>query len=157
MNRDEFKAIIRGDEGLSLAAYLDCCDATAASDCRCAKRGTWTIGHGHTGPDVHEGDVISLAQAEQLLNEDCAKAVAGCRQAFGWFNDLCDKRQNVLASMAFNMGIHGVLEFKKMLAAIETRDWVRAANEMRASKWSGQVGRRAARLADMLESGDTVH
>jgi lysozyme len=157
MNRDEFKALIRQDEGLGLTAYYDCCGVTTRAACKCEKIGTLTVGHGHTGPDVHEGDVISLAHAERLLEDDCAKAVSLCRQGLAFFDALDDKRQCVLASMVFQMGLRGTLEFKRMLAAIESKDWVRAANEMKMSHWASQARSRCARLAEMLERGDTIH
>lgn len=35
----------------------------------------WTIGYGHYGPDVKEGDTITEEEAILLLNKDMAKAV----------------------------------------------------------------------------------
>lgn len=46
-----------GDEGLSLKAYKD----TA---------GVWTIGWGHTGPEVHEGLVWTREQCVAALHAD---------------------------------------------------------------------------------------
>src|SRR5579875_391443 len=51
-------------EGLRLKAYQDA-------------NGVWTIGYGHTGPDVHAGLSITQEQAEALLLQDVASAVAG--------------------------------------------------------------------------------
>jgi len=48
-------------EGVRLQAYQD-------------QEGTWTIGIGHTGPEVHAGLVISMPQAMQLLREDISHA-----------------------------------------------------------------------------------
>lgn len=157
MNREELKAVIRGDEGLSLQAYYDCCDAKFRADCKCKKPGTLTIGYGHCGPEIREGDVIPLAEAERLLDDDCAKAVSECREKFDFFNFLDDDRQNAIASMAYNIGMPRLLGFKKMLAAIEAKDWKRAADEARSSRWAGEVGARASRIASMIEIGSTVH
>ena len=55
-------ALIREFEGLSLKAYL--CPA-----------GKLTIGYGHTGSDVFAGKVISVAEAEELLEHDVAAFV----------------------------------------------------------------------------------
>lgn len=49
--------LIKRFEGLQLKAYK--CPA-----------GIWTIGYGHTGPEVKEGKVITLAEAETLLRMD---------------------------------------------------------------------------------------
>jgi lysozyme len=53
--------------------------------------------------------------------------------------------------MAFNMGVRGLLNFKKMLAAVETGQWGVAAKEMLDSTWAHQVPQRAARLAQQME------
>lgn len=49
--------IIKTFEGLRLRAYK--CPA-----------GKWTIGYGHTGPDVHPGLEITKERAEELLRQD---------------------------------------------------------------------------------------
>jgi GH24 family phage-related lysozyme (muramidase) len=43
----------------------------------------------------------------------------------------------------FNLGVGGFSTFRKMIAAVERRDWTAAAEEMRDSIWYHQVGRRA--------------
>ena len=55
-------ALIREFEGLRLKAYL--CPA-----------GKLTIGYGHTGSDVFAGKVISVVEAEELLEHDVADFV----------------------------------------------------------------------------------
>lgn len=50
---------LREFEGLELTAYQDVA-------------GVWTIGYGHTGPDVHKGLTITQDQAEELLYRDLA-------------------------------------------------------------------------------------
>ncbi|MBI1234786.1 MAG: glycoside hydrolase family protein [Alphaproteobacteria bacterium] len=49
--------MVRAHEGLRLSAYL--CPA-----------GVWTIGYGHTGPDVRAGLTITEPQAETFLRLD---------------------------------------------------------------------------------------
>lgn len=50
-------------EGVRLTAYQDV-------------RGRWTIGYGHTGPDVHAGLVWTQQQAEDALAKDIAWAAS---------------------------------------------------------------------------------
>jgi len=57
-------------------------------------------------------------------------------------------------NMLFNLGYTRFLGFKKMLHAIEVRDFNHAANEMLDSKWAGQVGQRAIELAQIMRSGE---
>ncbi len=56
-------AMTKGFEGLRLTAYQDVA-------------GVWTVGFGHTGPDVHAGMTITQAEADALLRKDLASAVA---------------------------------------------------------------------------------
>ena len=69
------------------------------------------------------------------------------------FDTLSTNRQNVLVNMAFNLGIYGLLRFKKMLLAVEKQDWDEAANQMLDSRWSKQVGNRSKELADIMRQG----
>lgn len=55
--------LIKDFEGLELAAYPD--PATGGDP--------WTIGYGHTGPEVKRGLTIDTAQADALLRQDLAK------------------------------------------------------------------------------------
>ena len=140
MNRDVLRALLIKHEGLRLKPYID-------------SVGKVTIGVGRNLDDVG----ISEKEAMILLDNDVARVVAECRENFAWFNSLCDARQNVICSMVFNMGLDHFKEFKKMIAAIECGDFASASNEMKASKWAGQVGKRAIELAQMMEDGDTIH
>ena len=58
--------LLRRWEGCRLAAYPD--PASGGEP--------WTIGYGHTGPDVVPGLVISQQQAEAWLEADAAEAGA---------------------------------------------------------------------------------
>ena len=58
--------------------------------------------------------------------------------------------------MAFNLGVGGLLAFTKMFAALQERDWDRAAAEMLDSRWARQVGDRAVRLAQQMTSNAWV-
>src|ERR1700760_1769829 len=60
-------ALTRSFEGLRLTAYQD-------------SAGVWTIGYGHTGPEVHRGQCIDETQAEALLRADLASAVQCVRR-----------------------------------------------------------------------------
>jgi len=58
--------------------------------------------------------------------------------------------QNILVNMAYNLGVSGLLKFKKTLSALECKDYQTAADEMLDSRWARQVGLRAYRLADRV-------
>ena len=63
---NEGKKVTKYFESLKLRAYPD--PATGGKP--------WTIGYGHTGPDVYPGLAISQTRADQLLDADLAKAEA---------------------------------------------------------------------------------
>lgn len=67
-------------------------------------------------------------------------------QRFDWFNGLSEIRSIVITNLAYNIGINGVSKFKKMIAAIEKKDWSEAANQLKDSKWFNQVGKRGEDL-----------
>ena len=61
-------------------------------------------------------------------------------------------RKSVIVNMAFNMGYATLATFVNTLKAIEERRFMDAAGGMLASKWAGQVGARAQRLADSMKT-----
>ena len=67
-----------------------------------------------------------------------------------WWEDLPEKAQTVVASMVFNMGWPRFSRFKKMLGALEDRDYIRAATEMEDSLWFAQVKSRGVELKQLM-------
>lgn len=65
-----------------------------------------------------------------------------------------EPRRAVLVSMAYQMGVHGVLQFKRFLAAMKDKNYDLAHDEMLDSKWARQTPARAKRHASVIESGD---
>lgn len=127
------------DEGCRLTAYQDTV-------------GVWTIGYGHTG-GVKKGDKITQKEAEEFLLEDTLEAARDASTLPVGFDGLNAVRQAVLINMTFNLGLTRVLNFKRFLSAVQIRDFDRAALEMLDSKWAGQVGQRAIRLAKLMKQG----
>lgn len=62
-----------------------------------------------------------------------------------------DEAWDVLYMMAYQMGVNGVLKFKKMIKALEVQDYVEASNQMRQSRWYIQTPLRAERMARIME------
>lgn len=134
---------LRRDEGLRLTAYPDP-DTDAAP---------WTIGYGHTGPEVHRGLVWTKDEAEAALTADVARVQGELNAAMPWWRTLDDVRQDVLANMAFNMGVAGLSTFKLFLADVRMGRFGQAAALMLMSKWASEVGERAMRLLILMEHG----
>ena len=84
--------LIKDSEGLVLKTYK--CPA-----------GIPTVGFGHTGPDVHMGETITVERATELLVMDLAKFEQGVAE-------LCpvatDNEFSALVSFAFNLGLESL-------------------------------------------------
>lgn len=136
MNRTELREQLIIDEGLRLKPYKD-------------SVGKLTIGVGRNLDDRG----ISMHEAMFLLDNDIEAVEDDLDQRLPWWRGLSDARQLVIANMCFNLGICRLLGFKNTLAAIKSGDYAAAADGMLASKWAGQVGKRAHRLAKMMREG----
>lgn len=106
----------------------------------------WTVGIGRNLEDLG----ITEAEAHFLLANDIKRVRAELDRALPWWTTLSPVRSAVLVDMAFNMGIKRLLGFKKMLAALEARDYPETAKQMGDSKWFHDVGKRADRLITMM-------
>jgi lysozyme len=113
----------------------------------------WTIGIGHTGPDVHEGTVWTDQQIDAVFMADLEECMADCTSRFPWFSRLDQVRQAVVLGMRFQLGMRGLAGFPKMLAYIRDQRFPQAAGEMRNSLWARQTPSRANRMAAMMETG----
>lgn len=142
-------ADLKRDEGLRLKAYPD---PLSGGD-------PWTIGYGHTGPDVLRGTVWTREQAEAALIADILEHNAELARHLPWVDRLDPARRRVLQNMAFNLGVgkpggtKGLLGFKNTLGMIERGEYERAADAMMKSLWAKQVGKRAARLSATMRTG----
>jgi lysozyme len=136
MNTDLLKDELVRDEGLKLKPY------------RCTA-GKLTIGVGRNLDDVG----ISASEAMLLLEHDINRVIAKLSYHLPWWSSLSENRQRVLANMAFNLGIDGLLKFKNTLSYIQNGNYSEAAKAMLESKWAKQVGERAVRLSKMMEAG----
>lgn len=127
--------VLRRDEGLRLKPYH--CTA-----------GALTIGYGRNLDAVG----ISYDEAEMMLARDVA---ASEREAaiYPWFAGLDAARRAVVVCMLFNLGAAGFRKFRATHAALARGDYAAAARQMLASKWAGQVGARAERLAESMRTG----
>jgi len=63
-------------------------------------------------------------------------------------------RRDILISMAYQMGVNGLAEFKNTLAMIADGNFSGAANGMLTSLWAKQTPNRAKRHAEVMRTGD---
>lgn len=124
------------DEGRSLMPYRD-------------SRNCLTIGIGR----CLDTDGISLAECYMMLDNDLRIIERDCL-TLPWFNTLTDVRKDVIMMLRFNLGLHGLLSFKNMIAAIEREDWIEAGVQMTNSNAARQTGERYKGLANAFASND---
>lgn len=137
MIMDEMRAELVRDEGLRLKPYKDTVGKT-------------TIGIGRNLDDVG----ISRDEAYLMLTNDILRTSDSLDANLPWWKTLNEIRQRVLLNMAFNLGINSLLGFKNTLAMIQAGKYEEAAVGMLSSKWAGQVGARAQRLAEQMVKGE---
>lgn len=116
---------IKDFEGRSLVAY------------RCPA-GIWTIGSGHTGPDVHQGMTITDAMADELLMDDILKVVRGLAR---FVNVPVTEGQFIaLTSLGFNIGVTKMTrQCPKLMRAVNACDTEEAARQFLDITRSGVV------------------
>ena len=139
MDLSKLKEELRRDEGFRSHAYKD-------------HLGFLTIGIGRL-IDHRRGGGITEEEAEYLLQNDIQKVVAALDKKLPWFKNLSDARQRALINMAFQLGVEGLMAFKKTLRALEVGHYERAAIEVLDSKYYQQTPERAWRVAAMLREG----
>lgn len=129
----DFKSLMRREEGLSLKETPD------------------SVGHviGYGRNTLTRG--ISKDEAECLLRNDERDCTADC-ETVSFFRALSLPRQGVLLSLCYELGLHGMLGFRKMLAHLVDGEWELAADDLLASDYARNVetAARAHRLATQL-------
>lgn len=133
MNSHRLAQQLIRDEGLRLKPY------------RCSA-GRLTIGVGRNLEDRG----ITEAEALMLLDNDTSAFWGQLAAALPWIMQAPEAVQEVLVNMCFNLGLAGLLGFRQTLAHLEAGRHAEAAAEMLRSRWAGQVGARAERLAERL-------
>jgi lysozyme len=130
--------------------YLDCC-GKPWRECRCLKKGKLTGGIGRNMDAVP----FSEDEIQLMYSNDKARAVAGIRRVFPWFDNLNEPRAAAVISLVFNMGLDGFrTNNPKAIAAMAAGRWEDAANELLDGPWKGQVGQRAYDIADIVRTGE---
>ena len=105
--------MLKNFEGLRLHAYKDAV-------------GVWTIGYGHTGPDVYPGQVITEPQAEALLKGDVKKFEQGVQNLLARAAN--QPQFDGLVLLAYNIGL-GAFAQSTLLARFNAGDIEGAARQ----------------------------
>ena len=105
------------------------------------KSAPWTVGIGHTGPDVKQGETWTEDRCWHAFYNDYGQAQLQASHIVGslCWSRLNEPRQAVLTDMAFQMGGGGLSDFRHMLASINAGNWPLAAHHMLDSDYARQL------------------
>jgi len=138
---EQFIEDIKRHEGYRDVVYLDTEDNP-------------TGGWGH---HFRVGSKIPKRVSEIFLEADIAYAVNSFYRIDKKLQDKLDPvRRYVICNMIFNLGLSGVLGFKKMWTAIKKEDFDEAAGQILDSGYARQVGRRAIELHNLMKTGEEM-
>jgi GH24 family phage-related lysozyme (muramidase) len=141
---DSLKDRVRIHEGVRTTMYLD-------------SLGKATIGIGHLikpheRERYAEGVEISMDEVEELFEMDLNRAAAGAesliQECIG--HDLPPHVEEVILEMVYQLGTQGVRNFSKMWKAMRVKDWKKASEEMKDSRWHKQTTKRCESLAEII-------
>lgn len=104
----------------------------------------WTFGHGLT--------YITEAESRMVVKHRVFTISQELKSRIDFFWSLPEEVQDVLIEMAYQMGVKGLLNFKKMLNVLSKKDYSGAADEMLDSRWAKQTSGRANFLAYIVRS-----
>ena len=124
-------------EGCRLVAYPD---PSSGGD-------PWTIGYGHTGPEVVEGLEITQEQAEQYIAQDIKQAEANVNAVA--HVELTQEEFDALVDFAFNCGCRN-LDSSTLMKKLNAGDYEGASHEF--IKWDMAAGHHMAGLLKRREA-----
>lgn len=113
-------------EGIRKSAYQD-------------SLGYWTIGCGRL-IDSRKSAGLSVDETFYLLRND----IANCKEQlkpYDWFKSQDEVRAGVLIELCFNLGLTGLLGFKKMIDALTRKNYPEAVKQLLDSRWVTQIGK----------------
>ena len=140
INKKRLSNRIKKHEGYSRRAYLD-------------QLGNLTIGYGHLIRNKEEfetGKKYSKKLLNKLFNKDLYITITNYNKVFSK-NELPSKVEEVIIEMFFQLGLNKFLKFRKMIKALKNKNFLKASEEMRRSKWNKQDPKRVDTLAKIMK------
>lgn len=136
MNNDRLKKQLETDELRSKKIYTDTVGKISGG-----------IGRNLTDRGFSDDEIdLMYANDVRMAEKDARALVPG-------FDQLNDVRQEVLTNLSFNLGYSRLALFRKFLAAVKSSNFDDAADELKDSKWYGQVKGRGVRLVNAMRTG----
>lgn len=137
---DDIVTQLRQDEGFVGQPYHD-------------HLGFLTIGYGFL-IDERKHSPMPESVARAWLEILVGERIEQVRKAWPPFDDQPEEVQAALVNMAYQLGVRGLMNFRKMLEALERGDRHLAEHEALDSKWAKQTPGRARRVAAEIGGRD---
>lgn len=110
-------------------------------------RGIMTIGYGTA---IELG--ISPQEGAILLRYRLVEKEKELASAWPPYGEQPESIQSALLDMSYQLGVHGVLEFHDMLAALTRKDYEAATRAVEQSAWNRETPKRVERVAAVFRS-----
>jgi lysozyme len=140
MLKDALVSDLKTDEGWRGSAYED-------------HLGFLTIGYGFL-IDERRGGAIPEAVAEFWLKFILERNADELVARIPWIAAQPEPVQRALQNMAYQLGVNGLMQFRKTLAALRAGDYNQAADEALDSRWARQTPNRAARVVALFREAE---
>lgn len=144
MNLRQIREDLERDEGWREFVYDDATGKPIVKGS--VVEGYPTIGIGFC-VSADRGAPLPRVIADRWLDHLLVEIGKGLDARIPWWRYQPDDVQRALVSMAYQLGVSGLLNFRKMLAALERGDRLQAAAEALDSRWARQTPSRANRVA----------
>lgn len=138
-------------EGLKLKPYICSRGYKTIGVGRCLDTNPLTAEERNAVGDYEKG--ITKNAALFLLRNDLNKIISELDKKIMWWLDLDSERKYALLDMGFQLGVNGLLQFKNMLSALKTKDYLTAYEECLKSNYAKQTPKRAKRIAHLIRTG----
>lgn len=103
---------------------------------------------------ISEG--ITKNGALYLLRNDIEKVLKQLNKELPWWNTMNQDRQYVMIDLCFQLGINGLLKFKKTLNYLMDSEYKLASDELLNSNYAKQTPKRAKRNSDCIKCGKYI-
>jgi lysozyme len=145
MDMEKLRQQLIIDEGVKYSVYLDHLSLKSCG-----------IGHyirqDEPEFDLEVGTQITEDRCTELFEEDIKSVMKDCKKVFEDWDDMEEEVKQICANMMFNLGLPRFSKFRKTINNIINKNYTKAAEEMRDSRWYRQVTNRAERLAKRMEA-----
>ena len=106
-----------------------------------------TIGYGFAIKDLELDEEV----CDMILDKKLDKLIDVTNKKFLFLKELPQDKCEVVYEMVYQLGLNGVSKFKKMLKALEDKDYDKASVEMLDSLWAKQTPNRAKKLSNQMK------